>query len=233
MDMLSALVQQTYHVQRLVRDADLAAPVPSCPGWTVYDLVTHLGAIHRWAAAATRTPHGGHVPDDPEEPQALDGAELADWYSVSAAELVVTLSVDPDRSCWTLGEPHTVRFWRRRQLHETALHRWDLQNALHQPASMDADIALDGVDEVLTTMLPRQLRLQRVAESSRWVRLRVDGRDRVLALSASRDAQPVATIVADPSTVLLLLWGRLSLDDVSVDGDRKACDDVLRSGLTP
>jgi uncharacterized protein (TIGR03083 family) len=143
------------------------------------------------------------------------------------------LSVDPDRSCWTLGPPHTVGFWRRRQLHETALHRWDLQTALRRPASMDVDVALDGVDEVLTTMLPRQLRLQRLEESSRWVRLRVGGRDRVLALSAGRDAQPVATVTADAATILLLLWGRLSLDNVPVDGDRQACDDILRGALTP
>ncbi|CAM5496820.1 hypothetical protein TPAU25S_00705 [Tsukamurella paurometabola] len=25
--------------------------VPSCPGWTVRDLIVHLGAVHRWAAA--------------------------------------------------------------------------------------------------------------------------------------------------------------------------------------
>jgi uncharacterized protein (TIGR03083 family) len=233
MDMLSALVQETHQVEQLVRDADLAVLVPSCPGWTAYDLVTHLGAIHRWAAAATRTPHDGRMPDDPEEPQGLDGADLASWYSVSAAELLETLSVDPDRSCWTLGQPHSVGFWRRRQLHETAVHRWDLQNALRKPARMDVDIALDGVDEVLTTMLPRQLRLRRVEESSRWVRLRVNGRDRVLALSARCDAHPVATVTADASTVLLLLWGRLTLDNVSVDGDRKACDDILRGALTP
>jgi uncharacterized protein (TIGR03083 family) len=232
-DMLSALVQETHHVERLVLDADLSAVVSSCPGWTVYDLVTHLGGIHRWAAAATRTPFDGRAPDDPEEPQGLDSADLASWYGATAAELVETLSADPDRSCWTLGPPHTVQFWRRRQLHETALHRWDLQNALRQPARMDVDVALDGVDEVLDTMLPRQLRLQRIEESSRWVRLQVDGRSRVLALSASRDAEPVATVTADAFTVLLLLWGRLSLDNVSVDGDRKSCDDILRGALTP
>jgi uncharacterized protein (TIGR03083 family) len=233
MDMLSALVQETHRVERLVRDADLGAVVATCPGWTAYDLVTHLGAIHRWAAAATRTPPDGPMPDDPEEPQGLDTADLARWYGEGAAELVECLSVDPDRSCWTLAPPHTVGFWRRRQLHETALHRWDLEKALGQPAKMEVEVALDGVDEVLTTMLPRQLRLHRIEESSRWVRLRVDGRDRMLALSASRDAQPIATVTADACTVLLLLWGRLSLDSVTVDGDRPACEDILRAALTP
>jgi mycothiol maleylpyruvate isomerase-like protein len=48
--MLSLHVQETAQVGRLVRDADLTAPVPSCPGWSVYDLVIHLGAVHRRAA---------------------------------------------------------------------------------------------------------------------------------------------------------------------------------------
>jgi hypothetical protein len=55
-DLLDVLVREAAQVERLVRDADLAAPVAACPGWTVYELVTNLGAIHRWAAAATRTP---------------------------------------------------------------------------------------------------------------------------------------------------------------------------------
>jgi uncharacterized protein (TIGR03083 family) len=230
--MLNLLVQETVKVERLVRDADLAAPVASCPGWTVYDLVSHLGAIHRWAAAATRTPRDGLVPDQ-EEPRGLDGPGLARWYALSAAQLVEALSVDPARPCWTLGEPRTVDFWRRRQLHETALHRWDLEQALGRPAVIDAEVALDGIDEVLTVMLPRQVRLRRVEESSRWVCLRVDGEDWALALSAGRDLQPVASVAADAPTVLLLLWGRLGLDSVSVDGDREALEELLRGALTP
>lgn len=30
--------------------AGLAADVPTCPGWTVRDLLPHIGGIHRWAA---------------------------------------------------------------------------------------------------------------------------------------------------------------------------------------
>lgn len=113
------------------------------------------------------------------------------------------------------------------------MHRWDLEKALGRPAWIDADVALDGVDEVLTVMLPRQVRLGRVEESSRWVRLRVDGQDWALAASAGRDLQPVATVAGDASTVLLLLWGRLGLDSVSVDGDRGAVEGFLRGALTP
>jgi uncharacterized protein (TIGR03083 family) len=232
-DVLNVLIQETAQVERLVHGADLAAPVGSCPGWTVYDLVTHLGAIHRWAAAATRASSDGPEPADPEEPQELDTTALARWYAVGAAELVDALSVDVARSCWTLAQPHTVGFWRRRQLHETVLHRWDLQTALGQPSRIDAEVALDGIDEVLTVMLPRQVRLGRVEESSLWVRLRVDRQDRVLATSARRDPQPVATVLGDAQTILLLLWGRLGPERVVVDGDRDMLQEALRGALTP
>src|SRR5215472_429357 len=32
----------------------LDAPVPSCPGWDVADVVAHVGSIHRWARLAVR-----------------------------------------------------------------------------------------------------------------------------------------------------------------------------------
>lgn len=232
MDMLDLLAREMTQVERLVSEADLAAPVAACLGWNVYDLVTHLGAIHCWAAAATRTPPDGVVPDG-EKPQGLDAPALAVWYAASAAGLIEALSIDPDRPCWTLAQPGTVGFWRRRQLHETVVHRWDLEKALGRPARIDTDTALDGVDEVLTVMLPRQVRLRRVEESPLWVRLRIDGQDQALASSDSRDTQPVATVAGDASTVLLLLWGRLGLDSVSVDGDRGALEDFLRHALTP
>ena len=34
--------------------ADVTAPVASCPGWSVHDLVVHLGAVNWWGAATVR-----------------------------------------------------------------------------------------------------------------------------------------------------------------------------------
>ena len=34
-------------------EAGLEAPVPTCPGWTVNDLVLHMGEVHRWAMFST------------------------------------------------------------------------------------------------------------------------------------------------------------------------------------
>jgi hypothetical protein len=35
-------------------EADLTDPVPTCPGWTVADLLRHHGGVCRWATAIVR-----------------------------------------------------------------------------------------------------------------------------------------------------------------------------------
>src|SRR5438270_1577407 len=58
----------------VIRGAELAAPVPTCPEWTLQDLVEHIGGVHRWAAgmvlAVAQQRHGR-----PE----LDIGDHADW----------------------------------------------------------------------------------------------------------------------------------------------------------
>ena len=39
----------------LFATAELGAAVPSCPGWSVRDLVVHLGNLHRWVVQAMTT----------------------------------------------------------------------------------------------------------------------------------------------------------------------------------
>jgi Mycothiol maleylpyruvate isomerase N-terminal domain len=35
---------------RAAQAGDLGAQIPNCPGWTVRDLVAHVGWVYRWAA---------------------------------------------------------------------------------------------------------------------------------------------------------------------------------------
>ena len=48
----------TETLAELAAGADLTRPVPTCPDWTMRQLITHVGRAHRWAAAivATRPP---------------------------------------------------------------------------------------------------------------------------------------------------------------------------------
>ena len=152
----------------------MAARVPSCPEWTVADLVVHMGVVWGWAADIVETrvrADGGTAPEGRE------GAALLSWAQGQAERLVDALgSADPDADCWTFGQPRSIRFWFRRQALETTLHAWDAQGALGTPAHIGPDVAADGVDEHLSVMVPRALRLRPDAWTGQTVHLhRTDG----------------------------------------------------------
>jgi hypothetical protein len=122
---LAQLEQAAADVADLLAEAELDRPVPSCPDWTVADLVTHLGQTHLWAEHCIRVGNA-EVPD--VAAPVTDRAALADWYSYCADALIQTLrATDPGIECWTFGpSPRTAAFWFRRQAHEASMHRWDL-----------------------------------------------------------------------------------------------------------
>jgi hypothetical protein len=43
---------------------------------------------------------------------------------------------------------------RRRVVHETAIHRWDVQGAVGQPDAFEPALAADGIDEVIELWVP-------------------------------------------------------------------------------
>jgi uncharacterized protein (TIGR03083 family) len=131
--------------------ADLAAPVPSCPGWDLEDVVIHLGRVYNWAgtivADGLLASPGGAIPQRPET------MSPTDWMADRLARLVGALRETPnDVSIWNFGleSPAGVAFWYRRQAHETAVHRMDAELAAGVAvAPLEADIAADMVSELL------------------------------------------------------------------------------------
>ncbi|MEV8439416.1 maleylpyruvate isomerase family mycothiol-dependent enzyme [Actinosynnema sp. NPDC051121] len=133
--------------------AALAPPdrdVPACPGMTVGDLIVHLGSIHRmvaeWITRSARPSGWVCSPGD---------ADLVDWYRIGAASLITVL--DPDHAAspaatWCPWD-RTLGFWLRRMAHETAVHRVDAQAANGSAEPLEAGLAADGIDEVLTLWL--------------------------------------------------------------------------------
>ena len=111
---------------------DLAAPVASCPDWSVHDLVAHLGAVNWWGGQTVRSPDpdaragGRREVQDSAPPVAAGAAALADWYAAIAGEMIETFTeADPDTAVWAFTAPGRPDFWLRRQLHETAVHESD------------------------------------------------------------------------------------------------------------
>ncbi|HSA53633.1 MAG TPA: maleylpyruvate isomerase family mycothiol-dependent enzyme, partial [Yinghuangia sp.] len=139
------------------RGADLGTEVPTCPGWTLAKLVKHVGTAHAWSTAIVRagasdTPVAGRsldlgLPDDP--------AGLPDWLAAGARRAAADLGkADPDAAAWTFGPVPHARFWSRRMLHETLVHRVDAELALGVDPKVAPEVAVDTIDELLT-IVPR------------------------------------------------------------------------------
>jgi uncharacterized protein (TIGR03083 family) len=217
------------------RQADLDATVPSCPDWKVRDLAGHMGTHYRWVRANTK-----RAPEDgPQSRRELDAPpadnELADWIARGAAELASTFEqTDLDAPCWTfIGEPR-VRFWCRRSTQETAMHRWDAQNANGSAQPIEAALASDGIDEWLMllgairgTELARSneqtIHVHCTDEPGEWLlRLDADGMQ-VTPEHAKGDVAARGTA----SDLLLLLLGRKPASDIEVFGDASLLDAFL------
>jgi uncharacterized protein (TIGR03083 family) len=125
---------------------------PSCPRWSLDRLVGHLGGIHRWAAAiVSRLPLERIELSEEEAGKPREWAATADWFAEGAAALIDALSAaDPDAPCYAWGRDQHVRFWLRRMLHETAIHRIDAELAVHgAPGELETAVAVDNIDEFL------------------------------------------------------------------------------------
>ncbi len=216
MDHLALLKDEVAAMAAALRAADPARPLPSCPGWTVADLTAHLTAVHRWARAALERPASPPYDEVPATP---------DDYAGAAEALVTRLGELPlDAPCWTFDPGNrTASFWRRRQLHEVSMHRWDVD-----PHDLDAVVAADGVTEVLEFFAPRQVRLGRIELPPGAVVL--DGGTRTWTLG---EGEPTATVTAPVADLNLLLWGRRTLAEVRIDGDAETAERLLTCGLTP
>lgn len=212
------------------RRADPETRVPWCGRWRVRHLVVHLARIHHWAAAqAARTR---------EVPLGRGPFVLDELYDTCARELRETLHVlDPGATTSTLLGPGPVAFWHRRQVHETLVHLWDLRTAAGAPGAWPAELWADTVDELVTVMQPRQVRLGRMAELP--VRIRVEAEDvgRAWTFEAAPDVhEEPDVVVAGPAEALaLLLWRRRPVDDadVRVAGSRDALELMLAERTTP
>lgn len=214
----------------------LDPPVPSCPGWTVADVVSHTATVYLHKVETIR---GGAAPQD-WPPADFAGREPLSFFAEAIQELWDELMArDPDEVCATWWPPdQTVGFWYRRMAHETAVHRVDAELAHDVVTPVDEALAVDGVDEVLRVML-----------AGSWadddpptpnpvdarVRVSSGGRSWTATLSAQlvrvteADAADVAVEVAGaPDDVCLWLWGRRGDEALAVTGDREVAEAFRR-----
>ncbi len=215
-------------ISRVVRNLapdQLALPVAACPGWTVQDLVVHVGEIERWVVHAVGT---GELLN---QPPTWPGEDLAGWYAAGGADLLLALDADAETPAATFVPDKTIGFWQRRQVHEHRVHRWDLEDALGTAEPIDPEVAADGVDEVATVFWPRQLRLGRAIEPAAGLRVVTTDVPGEWVFGQT----PVATLSGPASDVLLTLMHRVDPDHPSLtwSGDEEHGRSVLALALAP
>ncbi|MEW2252716.1 maleylpyruvate isomerase family mycothiol-dependent enzyme [Streptomyces sp. NPDC006975] len=236
-DHRAAVAAETARFVATIGDADLTTTVPSCPGWTLADLVKHTGSVQRWFSVLLRTrvqqpPRTREV--DLRLPEREDGYPgwLAESATVAAEAFAAT---DPDLPMWAWGVDQHARFWARRMLFETLLHRADAELALGLSPAIDRTLAVDGIDEFLvnlpfaTSFAPkvadlrgpdRTIGFRTTDGDDAWlVRLRPDG----FGLEQTGEAADTAdaTVRGAAADLLLLVYGRLPYEAQSLahEGD--------------
>lgn len=218
-------------------DAPSGAYVPHCPGLTLGETVRHVGALYRASLVWITT---GHRPVDWQREPGPDQS-LLDFFRIGLRDVLTELTAhDPDEPCatWSRTE-RTYAFWSRRLAHETTVHRVDVQGAAAVPiAVVDADVAVDGADEVLRQWFVWKLRalgIRNTQDATVTVRCAgVDGGWMVKALRGAetdawwmpnlahaRDKVDGTVTGRDPQALYLWLWGRKNpWGDPRPDGTR-------------
>lgn len=221
---ISALRRNGNGAAQVARNTSMETAVPSCPEWNLRDLAHHLGSHHRWVAGNLDQPPDGQAFKQREEPPADEA--IPEWLADGAEMLATKLeATDPAKPCWTwVPFDQSVGFWSRRTAHETAMHRWDAQNAASAADGFDPELAADGVDEYLGILgafrgrrFPEagSIHLHTTDTPGEWlVRLDAEG------VELTREHAKGDVAVRGPaSEVLLVLMGRKTMHTVEVFGE--------------
>ncbi len=215
---------------------DLTLPVPSCPGWTIADVLRHLGLSVLWLSQlfdekSLEPP----VPLDPDIAP-LDG-ELVFWLGAGISELLHSMGgIDASDAAWASVGGQGAGFWARRVAMDLTIHRWDVQSVLGSPLPVHTVVAVDGIEEYFTTLIPTLGPIVRTdPQGGKALFHATDLHERLLpcwfvclengVFSVKRvgsgPSAPAADVLLSgkASDILLLLWGRLGTQNLEIQGD--------------
>jgi uncharacterized protein (TIGR03083 family) len=222
----------------VARGADLDTAVPTCPGWTMADLVVHCTDVYRHKSLVLQL---GRAPDPDERAQSVTGADVVDAHDEALATLVGELErVGPDAETWTWfpGETSTG-FWYRRMAQEAMVHRVDAELAVAaEPGPIDLVLAADGVDEVLAWFAGHPGVLAHSSSKAGTAgEVLVDAGDHAFVVELPDDGHVVrevdpldrdhavdATLRGAAPDVDLMLWGRPTKAPVDESGDHQVLE---------
>lgn len=233
---LAAILADADRIAAAYEVGPASSPVAACPGWSLLDLVTHVGAVHRWAteAIATAATPAGRIDATPGDDD--PGA----WLRAGAGALIDALdAVDPAASAWhPFPGPKRQWFWSRRMAVETMLHRVDAEVTVGSASTLRTDLAIVGLHEVFTSGYPRTTTRESLAYPSstlhihctdddrqpgwgEWL-IRFDGSDGYVV--TTEHAKGDAAIRSDAGPLLLALMHRGDRGALDIVGDPEAAE---------
>jgi uncharacterized protein (TIGR03083 family) len=236
MDYLRLIGDEGERFYRLAEIADPTLGVPSFPG-SIADLVWHLGEVHWfWSSdVELRASDPGQV-ERGKPPRPAGYEELVSWGRSQLDHLLEVLSdVADDVPVWTWAldeSDHVVGFIRRHEVQETAIHRWDLQDAATtgQPDPIVPDAASDAIDEFLTVTLPFSVNSSKPIHGTVHLHCTdVAGEwfvERHGTVERSHATADVA-VRGTASDLLLALYNRVDVETLDVIGDMSLARDLV------
>ena len=174
----------------------------------------------------------------------LDGQVHPDTHAIPMGNYVIGVGN------YMIATPSEVGNYKiadtRHQLQEVAVHTYDAQITLGAPQPLPDETALDGVDEFLSTCVAwtqpwpheaaavdfhategRSWRLSVSADGARSTRLPTPDMTPATAAGQGPDAA-AASIRGTANEVVLVLYDRIPIDSLQLDGDRRLFD-LLRA----
>lgn len=208
---------------------DPGVDVPTCPGWQLSDLLGHVAG--GWEAFASIAESASLDPPDfgsfapvPEG----EAERLA--FARDRLERIVTVmaTADPDRAVWTWRGEATLAFYQRRAHLETVVHRVDAEQAAASRTPVDPAVGVDAVDELFTVLISApaerlpsgSLHLHQTDGDGEFMLDVIEG---VLAVRREH-AKGDAALRATGEELMMVMWGRRSLDGLELFGDREVAD---------
>lgn len=234
--MTKYLLDYEAHLVAFSRESELLAlasadalvePVPTCPDWSVRDLVEHLGSVFVFWRAQLESgdPDGRRELGEHGSPA---GSDLVGWYSEAAHDLLVELTEhDATDPCWNWsGANPTARWVARRMALEAAVHRFDAELAAGSDSTVPTDLAVDGIDERIAVHLAADLPEETGAtlggviclacsdSAAAWTVEIAGGRLRWRKGRGPADA----VLVGTASDLFLFTWNRVRIDALELTG---------------
>ena len=204
----------------------LELAVPSCPGWSVRDLVDHVSGVYRFWTMQLEARH----PESRTEVVDPGRSDVLETFDTEVVRLVAALSAaGPASPSWNWSGSDLVAAWvARRMALESAVHRVDGELAIGAPLPVERELAVDGIDERIglhlvidaaddpAMTLGGSICLVCSDDVAAWVVELSGGRVRWRRGRGPADV----VVVGRASDLFLFTWNRIGLDGLEMTGRR-------------